>query len=156
MAKNNSSMSKLIPLLLLLLISTVSISQVKTGSTKIDPTGTYALVTHDTDKNYGGDIYVKLIQKSKIAIALYIGMGGIAENNGTLNNTLQFKNNHAIFKTKWDSTCTIIFKFTSKGIWVIQKAADPNFECGFGHAVYADGYYRKVSSKRPSDKDLKL
>ena len=81
-------------------------------------------------------------------------MGGLAESNGGLSDTLQLRNNRAIFRTKYDSTCTIIFKFTSKGVWVDQKAADPNFECGFGHAVYADGYYRKISSKQPSDKVL--
>jgi hypothetical protein len=52
-----------------------------------------------------------------------------------------------------DTSCRITFHFTSKGVTVDQAQANPNFGCGFGHAVFADGYYKKVSGRVPVIKD---
>ena len=71
--------------------------------------------------------------------------------------TLNYNGHSAVHYGKgidFDSTCVIKFIFTRKGINVYERAANPNFECGFGHAVTAEGYYRKVSSKKPDDEDL--
>ena len=47
-----------------------------------------------------------------------------------------------------DGECTLKFKFTRPGVVkVTQVGTDAN--CGFGANVYADGVYRKVSSKKP-------
>lgn len=52
-----------------------------------------------------------------------------------------------------DSTCRIQFTFTSKGVTVIEQTADFNFGCGFGHAVVADGFFKKVSGEQPEFTD---
>lgn len=65
-------------------ICIVSAANAQTNNKFINPTGTYKLTTHNPDKNYYGEVFVKLLSNSKIAIALYICMGGHALNNGTL------------------------------------------------------------------------
>lgn len=51
--------------------------------------------------------------------------------------------------TSEDGKCTITIKFVRAGtIKVMQDGSDG--ECGFGHNVFAQGTYTKVSSKRPT------
>lgn len=44
----------------------------------------------------------------------------------------------------------MIFYFRKDGILVKEQTADYNFGCGFGHAVVADGFYKKISNKEPT------
>ena len=83
-------------------------------------------------------------------IVLGIDMGAPAYNSGELIDTLTFKDNMCVYKgDNDDTTCRITFTFTKYGIKVNQKQADLNNGCGFGHGVFADGFYKKVSNKIP-------
>jgi hypothetical protein len=125
----------------------------------IDPTGTYTLKSKTTKKGediygYTGQIQVKKINSHKIAMTFGINRGAPSYSSGSFIDTFVYNNNEAVyFDPESDSTCKIIFKFTELGINVKEEAKDYNTACGFGHAVVADGYFRKVSGKIPVLKD---
>jgi len=67
-------------------------------------------------------------------------------NSGEITDEASIAADTAVYKN--DDGCELKFKFTSPGVVkVTQKGTDGN--CGFGVNVYADGTYRKVSSKKP-------
>lgn len=66
---------------------------------------------------------------------------------GSFADTLEYLNNRAIYTDPAsDPTCRISFEFKHDGINVKQASDDLDFACGFGHAVYTDGFYKKTSS----------
>ena len=121
----------------------------------VNRTGTYKLVSNAKqvkEDTYGttGEIQVKVISSSKIVVALSVNMGAPAYNSGGLFDTLQYVNNTSVYNGGQDDpTCRIKLRFSKVGIMVTQKQADLNFGCGFGHGVFADGFYKKQSSLTP-------
>ena len=102
---------------------------------------------------YFGDLKVKLLNDSTIAVTLYVCKGAPSYNSGILWDTIVLKKNTAIYIPKDETTCKITFLFKNNGIIVTQKQSNLNFGCGFGQGVFADGFYKKVSSKIPVIKD---
>lgn len=139
----------LIPILMLLL----------TGFTykrnDIDPTGTYKLNSKAKMRSgdifgYFGQIQVKKLSEGKIVMTFEVNKGAPSYNSGSFVDTLTYQNNKAIFtNSELDASCKIIFDFSKKGVLVKEQTADFNSGCGFGHAVVADGFYRKISNKVP-------
>jgi hypothetical protein len=121
----------------------------------IDPTGTYQLDNKTKRKNgeiygYFGKIQVKKITVNKIVMTFEVNKGAPSYNSGSFVDTLSYYNNMATYKTpEVDSTCKVTFVFSKNGVTVTEETANYNFGCGFGHAVIADGFYKKVSSKVP-------
>lgn len=128
----------------------------KVGQKFIDPTGIYRLGTVPQDftkRNTGrfGKIEVKLINRDEIFLYLHINRGGPSYNSGVATDTLKYRNNNVTYyyPDKEDPSCAIIFQFSEKGVQVNQKGLKDIPTCGFGYAVYADGFYKKTSSKMP-------
>jgi hypothetical protein len=126
----------------------------------INPTGSYKLDNKTIIKNgdtygYFGDIDVKLLDSSRIAISFFVCKGAPGYNLGAFVDTVAYKQNMAIRTTPEDDpTCRITFRFAKKGITVEQYQADLNYGCAFGHGVFADGFYKKISSKIPVIADM--
>jgi hypothetical protein len=145
--------------LLMLPVHFSSYGQAKAKPNFINPTGSYKLnskteTRHAETYGYFGEIKIKLLSNSKIAITLFVCKGATAYTSGTIWDTLSYKNNTSIYTTpEYDSTCKIIFTFRRSKIIVQQYQANLNDACGFGHGVLAKGVYRKVSSKIPILKD---
>ncbi|WP_304344190.1 hypothetical protein [Chryseobacterium koreense] len=79
-----------------------------------------------------------------------VNKGAPSYNSGSFVDTLIYKENKAIYTdVESDSTCRITFDFDKKGITVKEITADYNSGCGFGHAVVADGFYKRISNKTP-------
>ncbi|MEO7988041.1 MAG: hypothetical protein ABI663_00785 [Chryseolinea sp.] len=121
----------------------------------LDPTGTYIL-DQKTKKvgeeiyGYFGEIQVVKLKEDKILMNFSICKGAPSYNSGSFLDTLSYQNNRALFTDpSTDSSCVITFDFTVKGITVKEDTDDYNFGCGFGHAVIADGFFKKTSSKKP-------
>jgi len=58
------------------------------------------------------------------------------------------KNGIAVRTTTDDNSCIITFNFnTAGGITVEEKTKDFNAGCGFGSAVVANGFYKRIVSK---------
>jgi len=140
-------------ILLLTLVIILTSFVVQTGY--IDPTGTYQLDSKTTKKDgeiygYSGQIQVKKISLDKIVMTFGVNKGSPSYNSGSFVDTLNYKNNKSIYTDlESDSTCKITFDFEKKGVTVKEETADYNFGCGFGHAVFADGFYKRISSKTP-------
>lgn len=120
----------------------------------INPTGSYKLVSKTKVRNgetygYFGNIDVELIGSSRIAMSFYVCKGAPSYNSGSFLDTLDYINNTTVYKTDFDASCSITFKFSEKGIIVDEKASNDNWGCGFGHAVVAYGFFKKTSSKKP-------
>jgi hypothetical protein len=146
-----SSMRKII----LLLISYIILNSFVFQKTYIDPTGTYQLDSKTTKKKgeiygYSGQIQVKKISFEKIVMTFGVNKGAPSYNSGSFVDSLNYKDNKSIYTDpESDSSCIITFEFDKNGVTVIEKAADYNSGCGFGHAVDANGFYKRISSKTP-------
>ena len=121
----------------------------------IDPTGTYQLESKTKKKNgdvygYTGQIQVKKIDSIQIVMTFEVNKGAPSYNSGSFVDTLIYNNNKAFYTDlESDSTCKITFNFGKNGIIVEEETDDYNSGCGFGHAVVADGFYKKISNKIP-------
>ena len=122
----------------------------------IDPTGTYELDSKTEEKNgdvygYSGYIQVKKIAADKIVMTFEVNKGAPSYNSGSFVDTLTYNNNVALYTASddIDATCKITFHFDKKGVTVVEETDDNNSGCGFGHAVVADGFYKRTSSKVP-------
>lgn len=134
----------------------LSLSFLLFGQREFNPTGTYNYKGKKSRINgtvfgpYVGTIQVMQISSDKIVMTFFICKGAPSYNLGSFVDTLQFVNNTAIFTDQEsDSTCRITFSFDRKGVKVKEETENYNAGCGFGHAVVADGYFRKTSSKQP-------
>lgn len=141
---------------LLILITFSIVSNVVLGQhlEKINPTGTYVLnknVDRNADKifSYFGDCQVIQINKDSIIINFFVSMGEPSYNSGSFIDTLEYKNNYAEYKIDEDPSCIIRITFEKNRIYFDQEASNPNFACGFGHAVSINDFYYKTSSKTP-------
>jgi uncharacterized protein YecT (DUF1311 family) len=127
---------------------------------KVNQTGFYNLDLKTEIKNnetygYFGDIVAKKISNDKVIVRLFICKGAPSYNSGSIADTLILKNNKAIYKgVEFDSSCRIIFTFFRQGIKVEELTDNYNSGCGFGHAVVANGFFKKKSSKIPTIKEL--
>ena len=126
------------------------------GQTKLNPTGTYnyrgkkKVLDGTVFGPYEGEIQVQQITPNEIVMTFFICKGAPSFNSGSFVDTLQLVNNTAIYTEKeLDSTCKITFRFDKKGVMVKEETADYNAGCGFGHAVVANGRFKKISSKSP-------
>lgn len=126
------------------------------GQTKLNPTGTYnyrgkkKVLDGTVFGPYEGIIQVQQIARNKILMTFFICKGAPSFNSGSFVDTLQLVNNTAIYTDpESDSSCSITFSFDKKGVTVKEKTADYNAGCGFGHAVVANGRFKKISSKPP-------
>lgn len=134
-----------------------SINLIVYGQKAFDPTGTYEYKGKTTKIDgtvfgpYTGAIQVKKIADGKIAMTFFVCKGEPSYNSGDFIDTLKLMNNTVIYTDpESDSSCKITFKFDKTGVTVKEETRDFNAGCGFGHAVIADGWYRKISSKIPN------
>ncbi len=121
----------------------------------IDPTGTYDLES-ETRKNgddiygYFGQIQVKRLSEKQIVMTFMVNKGAPSYNSGSFVDTLDYQINKSIYvDPELDPSCKITFDFTDKGVIVKEKTDNYNFGCGFGHAVVADGFFKKTTSDEP-------
>jgi hypothetical protein len=141
--------------ILIILTSIIVLTSFAAVTSYIDPTGTYQLDNKTKKKNgeiygYSGQIQVKKIGFDKLVMTFEVNKGAPSYNSGSFVDTLDYKDNKAIYTDpESDSTCKITFYFEKKGVTVKEETADYNAGCGFGHAVVADGFYKRTSNKTP-------
>jgi len=115
-----------------------------------NPTGYYSLDSKTTVKDgdtygYFGNIKVKEIDSNRIFMEFYICKGAPGYNSGSFEDTLFYKNGIAVHTTPDDASCVITFNFnTANGVTVEEKTRDLNSGCGFGAAIEANGFYRRI------------
>ena len=121
--------------------------------TFINPTGVYhsgPYTPEGADEPVGmqGDVRVKYLGNSKVAICLNYVSHGPGFNVGYLFDTLEYRNNTVAYHNSLaDESCTVTFRFKNDGVDVEQFSQTPDFACDFGHNVYVNGFYRKESDE---------
>ncbi len=117
-------------------------------------TGTFRLNFSGKFKDTSNEIKIKAIGGGKLQISMsliypyIIASGEMSANMGEANGEAIIKGDTAIFTPDGTDTCKITIKFVKVG--VIKVTEDGGTDgCGFGHNVYSDGTYKKVSSKKP-------
>ena len=106
---------------------------------------------------YFGTIKVLQLDSNKILVSFYVCKGAPSYNSGSFIDTLEFSNNQAIYRgdtTAPELTCKLTFHFTPKGINAEVFSENPNWACGFGHAVDAQGFYKRVKRKFPTKEEI--
>lgn len=120
-----------------------------------DPTGTYSFGTRlvgeiDSGIGYTGMIQVIKIDDNEIAMTFEVNKGAPSYNSGSFVDTLAYVDNKSIFTIPaFDPSCRITFEFDKKGVDVNEEADNFNSACGFGNAVVAKGYFKKISKEKP-------
>jgi hypothetical protein len=151
--------------LLFLFIVTLSFSTPSAkgqASTASKPTGVYEYSGKTHTKNgdtygYFGTIKVLQLDPNKVLVNFFVCKGAPSYNSGSFIDTLTYINNQAVYRgdtTMIELTCKLNFKFTSKGIYAELFSDYPNTACGFGHAVDAQGFYKKRKGKIPTEDEM--
>jgi len=115
---------------------------------QVNPDGNYLYKNRVVDRKkeiigYFGDIKVKKLANGKVVLTLFICRGAPSYNSGSLNDTLSVKNNIATYLYEGGKSCRITFHFYRQGIKVEEYTEENGGGCGFGYAVYSDGFYNR-------------
>ena len=112
-------------------------------------TGTYVFGDQEGTEG-GGYLVVKQLEGDQIKFELDLNRGAPNFNSGTATGTLDLKGNRAEFTTtEYDmsgKTCLISFVFQGDEV-VVDQEQGSDMACGFGHAVYAHGTYKKINDQ---------
>ncbi len=114
------------------------------------PEGDKISGTYKVNKADGGECVIKVILEllapfEQIDFELFCILGEPSYNSGGALAKLLFAHNMAVYAP--DRSCNIVLEFRNDEIEVTQIGSD--FDCGFGHAVYADGIYKLIDNKPP-------
>jgi hypothetical protein len=106
--------------------------------------------SYGTNAEKGSVGAVDIFPETDSTILFYIELnrGVPSYNSGALYGRLKIKDGTGIFYKKSDYTdsgCKWAFKFSGELLNI--KTADNQYDCGFGHAVFADGNYKRGSNK---------
>lgn len=107
------------------------------------------------DQGRMGDLTLLKIDSTRYKFWLFASRGWPSYNMGNIAGVVNIVNGKAVYRMKEDysdSSCVILFSLHPNHIEVEQKSTD--FECGFGHSVYADGEYTKKKGGKLNTKDL--
>lgn len=116
--------------------------------------GTFRMPFTGKFKGSSNEIKILALGGGKLRIAMellypYIVNGELSANMGELDGQAAIVGDVAVYDSSENGGCTITIKFVRPGIIkVTQEGMD--FACGFGHNVFADGTYKKVSSAKPT------
>ena len=118
----------------------------------VNPTGTYLLkgekFRNEIQGNFG-EIRVKLISDTLIAIAMYGNKGYPEYSSAAFMDTMTYHDNRARYTSKSDPSCQIVFSFEPDGLNIKQIYTDPASTCGFESGVIPLGFIAKYSSHVP-------
>jgi hypothetical protein len=131
-------------------------------SAQINPTGVYEYSGKTYTKKgdtygYFGTIKVLQLDANKVLVNFYVCKGAPSYNSGSFIDTLTYTNNQAVYRgdtTMVELECKLNFKFTPKGIYAELFSDYPNTACGFGHAVDAQGFYKKRKREIPTKDEM--
>lgn len=128
----------------------------------INPSGVYTFSGKTYKKKghtygYFGTVKVLLINSNRILMNFYVCKGAPSYNSGSFIDTLEYKDNTAVYRgdtSLVETTCRLVFKFSSKGFDSELSSDYPNMACGFGHAVDVFGFFKKLKRKAPTMNEM--
>jgi hypothetical protein len=107
-------------------------------------TGTW---TWGGDVKEAGGTLVVIDEAGGTRFQLQLSRGAPSYNMGFLEGALTVEEGRAIYRSQ-DGACAIAFAFARETV-VVKQERGSDADCGFGHAVSADGTYRRISRKKP-------
>lgn len=127
----------------------------------VDPTGSYTLKgkrLKNGERANHGEVHVKLIDNSRLAISFYYNKGYPSYNSGSFVDTLDYVDHKAVYTfyepERPGSDCKLIFTFHRNKLNIKHEAEDYNYSCGFGMGVVVSGTMPKTSTRVPEIKDF--
>ena len=118
----------------------------------VDPTGTYILNGNKQKGKIHGqfaEVRVKLLNDTSIAITMYANKGYPDFISGNFMDTIRYIDNRALYTSKYDPDCQVVFLFDVDRVYIKQFYTDPTSTCGFTKGVLPFGYISKRSSITP-------
>jgi hypothetical protein len=113
-------------------------------------TGTWEWGSDET----GGGVLRVIDDAKGTRFQLQLSRGAPTYNMGFLEGRLLVKDGRATHVRRNERfQCAIAFRFERETV-VLTQSSGPDADCGFGHAVYADGTYRRTSRRTPAFTDL--
>jgi hypothetical protein len=143
---------ELFVLLLALLVPAFFASTANAGERSVtgaEATGTY----RDVEGNSEIRILALGHGKLKVQLALiyeFKSQEGPMANLGDASGEATIENDVAVFVPEGFGACKITMTFLPNGKLKVEQQGE---ECGFGHNVYANGTFRKISSQKPKFDD---
>ena len=123
----------------------------------IDPTGTYIL-KGDVKKNrivgHYGELRVRLLDPETAAFCFYINDGYPNYAFIALMDTLKYEDNRLFYKSKRDTSCSLVLSFNAHDVELMEIYSDPQTGCGYGPGVLIPAIFDKESSEIPIIQDL--
>jgi hypothetical protein len=107
------------------------------------------------DQGRMGELTLLKLDSARYKFWLFTSRGWPSYNMGNIVGVISIVNGKAVYREKQDysdSSCVILFSLHPGGVEIEQKSTD--FECGFGHSVYADGEYAKKKGAKLNNNDL--
>jgi len=135
----------------LLFLSLISYGQTKTDATnKLITTKYSGFYSYGTDVEKGriGTIFIYHETDTTILFYIDLNRGAPSYNMGSLYGRVKITSDTGLFYSKFayaDMGCKWIFHFTKNSLTI--KTVDEQDYCGFGHAVFADGEFKRKSNK---------
>ena len=121
----------------------------QTTSNTLKYAGTYSYGT-DVEKSGTGTIFIYPETDSTILFYINLNRGAPSYNSGSLYGRVKINKGKGTFYAKFDfidNGCKWTFQFAKDYLTIMT--VDGKYGCGFGHAVYADGDFKRVSRKTP-------
>lgn len=144
-------MNKAVFILLFYFASHLSYSQ-PPRDVFINPTGTYILKGEkykNEIKGSYGEIRVKLLSDSLLAITMYSNKGYPEYTSASFADTIAYIDNRAVYLPISDATCQLVFAFDADGLHINEIYTDPTSTCGFEKGVIPLGFIARHSSETP-------
>jgi len=142
---------KQIILFSLLLFSFTSYTQTKKTSKikllSVRYAGVYGL-GNDIEKGRIGTICIYPETNDTVLFYIELNRGAPSYNMGSLYGRVKIINDNGTFYNKFDYAndgCKWTFTFAKKSLTI--KTIDGQYDCGFGHHVFADGKYKRTTNK---------
>ena len=135
----------------LLFLSLISYGQSSPDATnKLITTKFSGFYSYGTDVEKGriGTIFIYSETDTTILFYINLNRGAPSYNMGSLYGRVKITGDSGMFYSKFDYAakgCKWTFRFTKNSLTI--KTVDEEYDCGFGHAVFGDGEFKRKSKK---------
>lgn len=97
-----------------------------------------------------GKAYIYPENDSTLLFYVYTNNGAPAYNSGSIDGRISVHNGKAVFRTRFgdaETQCVLRFNFRGDTLTIVQD--NDECECGFGHGVYLDDTFLRITSETP-------
>lgn len=122
----------------------------KQNKVKVQPGGIYTFGNPQEEGAAHGKAYIYPENDSTLLFYIYKNNGAPSYNSGAIDGRVSLHDGKAIYRKLFDfggNDCVLHFRFNGDTLTIAQENSD--CECGFGHRVYMDNTFLRVSPEIP-------